>query len=254
MLLTDLDSDQLELIAEDLKLRDVLSYTRVGKQLRDAGRRRLDKIEVICRPLGLGPFYLGGEMRRWRSLPVIQRTLHLSISGIDATAMAAFSDAVAEGALDTTEDLFLTDNLIGDAGMEAFASACGRGALKSLERLWLHSNKIHDAGVIAFAKAVEIGALAQLTKLCLLNNKIGDPGCTALAEAVGRGALSALEELGLDHNQIGDAGVTALAEAMGSGALPSLKRLFIDSPSAQLKAHCSSKNIGLVQHGRQRRH
>ena len=155
MLLTDLDSDQLELIAEDLKLRDVLSYTRVGKQLRDAGRRRLDKIEVICRPLGLGPFYLGGEMRRWRSLPVIQRTLHLSISGIDATAMAAFSDAVAEGALDTTEDLFLTDNLIGDAGMEAFASACGRGALPALQTLHLGSNPASEAAQQAAKDAIK---------------------------------------------------------------------------------------------------
>ena len=149
MLLTDLDNDQLELIAEGLKLRDVLSYTRVGKQLRDAGRRRLDKIEVICRPLGLGPFYIVTRVHpRWRSL-------HLCNSGIDATAMAAFSEAVAEGALDTMEHLFLSDNLIGDAGMEAFASACGRGALPALQTLHLGSNPASEAAQQAAKDAIK---------------------------------------------------------------------------------------------------
>ena len=53
------------------------------------------------------------------------------------------------------------------------------------------------------------------------------------------------QELSLHGNKIGDAGLTALAKAVESGALPALARLWIDSPSAELTAYCSSKSIKL---------
>ena len=51
--------------------------------------------------------------------------------------------------------------------------------------------------------------------------------------------------LELRDNQIGDAGLAALAKAVESGALSKLNVLFIDSPSAEVKALCSSKSIKL---------
>ena len=53
------------------------------------------------------------------------------------------------------------------------------------------------------------------------------------------------QTLGFEANQIGDASLTALAEAAESGALPALAMLWIDSPSAELTAYCSSKSIKL---------
>jgi len=53
------------------------------------------------------------------------------------------------------------------------------------------------------------------------------------------------QELWLYGNNIGDAGLTALAKAAESGALPALAMLWIDSPSAELTAYCSSKSIKL---------
>jgi hypothetical protein len=89
------------------------------------------------------------------------------------------------------------------------------------------------------------GGLAQLTALRLHYNKIGDAGVETFATACVSGGLAKLEKLNLKGNQIGDVGVTAFAQACASGALASLTVLFIDNPSEQLKAHCSSKSIKL---------
>ena len=94
------------------------------------------------------------------------------------------------------------------------------------------------------------GALANLTLLSLGENKIGNIGLEALAKAItpdkdGKGGLANLIELNLYGNQIGDAGLSALASACANGALPALKTLFIDSPSTELTAYCSSKSIKL---------
>jgi hypothetical protein len=53
------------------------------------------------------------------------------------------------------------------------------------------------------------------------------------------------QELSLYGNKIGDAGLTALAKAVESGALSKLNILFIESPSAEVEALCSSKSIKL---------
>ena len=87
--------------------------------------------------------------------------------------------------------------------------------------------------------------MCEIQLLSLSNNQICDPGITALAEALGNGALPKLEHLILWSNQIGDVGMQALAGAVSKGALPKLNILFIDSPSAELKALCSSKSIKL---------
>ena len=53
------------------------------------------------------------------------------------------------------------------------------------------------------------------------------------------------QELYLNSNQIGDTGMQAFATALAGGAMASLQMIFLDSPSEQLKAHCSSKGIKL---------
>ena len=85
-----------------------------------------------------------------------------------------------------------------------------------------------------------MGALTSLETLALALNKIGDVGLSALSEALSKGALPSLEMLALGSKQIGDAGITAFSSALGSGALPKLNLLFINPPSAELKALCSS--------------
>ena len=92
--------------------------------------------------------------------------------------------------------------------------------------------------------------MCNMQVLGLNNNKIGNPGLAALADAVGKGALAQCAYLYLHQNQIGDAGLSALATAItpgpsGKGALPALAMLWIDSPSAELTAYCSSKSIKL---------
>ena len=48
------------------------------------------------------------------------------------------------------------------------------------QQLWLSNNKIGDAGLTALAKAVESGALALLKELELGGNQIGDDGLKML--------------------------------------------------------------------------
>ena len=111
--------------------------------------------------------------------------------------------------------------------------------------LRLYGNNIGDAGLTALAKAVESGALDKLERLFLSHNAIGDVGMSAFADAVSKGALAQCTFLNLSWNQIGDAGLSALAGALSSGALSKLNILFIDSPSAEVEALCSSKSIKL---------
>ena len=132
-----------------------------------------------------------------------------------------------------TQELWLSNNKIGDAGLTAFAKAVESGALASLEKLVLNDNGIGDEGMSALAKAITPdkdgkGALASLEDLRLQRNQIGDDGLKALADACASGALAQLTRLELDRNRIGDAGLTALAEAIkptadnASGALDKL--------------------------------
>ena len=54
-----------------------------------------------------------------------------------------------------------------------------------------------------------------------------------------------MQELHLFNNKIGDVRLQAFADALGKGALSKLNILFIDSPSAEVEALCSSKSIKL---------
>ena len=61
-----------------------------------------------------------------------------------------------------TQELWLTNNTIGDAGVEALSKACVGGALASCTTLILRENQIGDAGMEAFSGALANGAMAQL--------------------------------------------------------------------------------------------
>ena len=47
-------------------------------------------------------------------------------------------------------------------------------------------------------------------------------------------------------NQIGDEGMKAFSTVIASGALGKLETLYVDNPSEQLKAYCSSVNRSIM--------
>ena len=86
---------------------------------------------------------------------------------------------------------------------------------------------------------------ASLKGLNLHANAIGDAGVAALLGAIAGGALPTLETLGLNRNPIGAAGQAALAAAIRGGGLGRLKKLFVGSASAELRAACEGRGIGV---------
>ena len=144
--------------------------------------------------------------------------------------------------------VLLYNKNINDNHMITFATALSNGALAQVTSLSLEHNHIGDTGLSALADACAKGALAQVTFLDLERNDIGDAGLAALADACANGALAQVTEIYMNHNDIGDDGLSALATACASGAFPKLEKLFIDSPSAELTAYCSSKSIKLNRH------
>ena len=110
---------------------------------------------------------------------------------------------------------------------------------------------LEDHHLRVLSAAIASGALPSVTHLGLYQNSISDVGIAALARAVtpmsegGGGAMASAVILDLGRNRIGDEGMRALSSALRSGALPHLAQLFIDSPSAELAACCSTKRIQL---------
>jgi hypothetical protein len=68
-----------------------------------------------------------------------------------------------------TQELWLSNNTIGDAGVEALGKACVGGALAQLEWLWLNWNQIGDTGMQALSTALAGGAMAHLRVSSLPN-------------------------------------------------------------------------------------
>ena len=169
-----------------------------------------------------------------------------------------------------TQKIFDASTGICDAGVLATVSKSGRqhvrdrmehvlkltqppfsipkNELCNITSVLLFTKNINDNHMRTFATACANGALAKVTKLTLRNNDIGDAGLAALADACANGALAQVTEIYMNHNDIGDDGLSALATACASGAFPKLEKLFIDSPSAELTAYCSSKSIKLNRH------
>ena len=158
------------------------------------------------------------------------------------------------------QELYLSDNKIGDPGIAALARALGTGALAQLSYLALDGNQIGD--LTALATECVSGALASLQTLSLSRNLIGDVGTTALADILAadptRWTLPSLLYLRLDQNAIGDAGISSLADALGTGALRTLLTLWVDSgplgkDHPKLTAVCGKygiERIGMMSTGR----
>ena len=83
-----------------------------------------------------------------------------------------------------------------DADVVKLCGAIATGKLVKLNELYLSDNQIGDAGVAALAEAA--GKLPQLKDLYLNDNQIGDAGVAALAEVAGK--LPQLEALYLEDN------------------------------------------------------
>jgi hypothetical protein len=114
-----------------------------------------------------------------------------------------------------------------------------------LERKSFTSKKADLPTVGGLYKAAYTKRFATATKLDYGSLGWGDAEVISLSKVLESGAIPNLEQLWLNWNQIGDVGMQALAGAVSNGALPKLNILFITSPSAELKALCSSKSIKL---------
>ena len=78
-----------------------------------------------------------------------------------------------------------------------------------MQELWLSNNQIGDAGMIKFSEACATGALANCRELYLSDNKIGDPGMVKFSEALATGAMASITFIDLDHNKATAAGKQA---------------------------------------------
>jgi hypothetical protein len=132
--------------------------------------------------------------------------------------LTRLSRVISFSVLRSLQSLWISDNLIGDAGLSVFALAIrGDGVLPQLSILKAANNSIGDAGVAALARSLADGALAQLKELWLYCNAITDGGGLAIAEAARAGALSQAQVLSLNGNSIGEAGLNALVDSLGDG-------------------------------------
>jgi len=152
----------------------------------------------------------------------------------DCKTLAELLSARGATGMVRLQELWLSENLIGDAGLTlVMAALTAGGALPSLTKLFLTNNQIGADGARAVADALGLAALTardglRLQELGLSENQMGDDGLRALAAAVGRAPLAQLEELWLTDNRVGDAGARALADCLSAGALPRLRNLFLN--------------------------
>lgn len=177
-------------------------------------------------------------------------TLHLESRGITAVGCKELGQALA--ASQTIEELFISDNNIGDGGFSYLAPSCSRirvlaaaacslsdsqisgdalGRLFSikppvLESLDLSRNEIGPNSVDYYSNY-----LCKLGSLRVINMSgcpLGPAGTMVFSAAL----PPSLTHLDLSETGAGSEGVIALARAIADGALPRLKRLTLCSCEA----------------------
>ena len=84
------------------------------------------------------------------------------------------------------------------------------------QELYLHENKIGDAGMIKFSEVCAGGALASVTDLRLQDNQIGDEGMKAFSAALATGAMAHLDTLYIGSNPISDAAKDTMRNVMSN--------------------------------------
>jgi Ran GTPase-activating protein (RanGAP) involved in mRNA processing and transport len=112
----------------------------------------------------------------------------------------------------TLEELFLSDNIVGDEGVASLSEGLQRDehAVSNLHRLELNWNEISDVGAGHLAQVLSENAV--LKSLSLASNAIGDRGVVAIA-----GTLPSdlgLQYLDISSNQVEDAGAKVLAQVL----------------------------------------
>jgi hypothetical protein len=112
---------------------------------------------------------------------------------------------------------------------------------RDVEHLWYGRLGWGDEEVAELCELLPL--CASVKRLSLGDNAIGNAGAAALADAIAGGALPTLERLLLKGNPIGEMGQAALAAAIRGGSR--LNALVIDSPSAELRAACDGRGIGV---------
>lgn len=163
--------------------------------------------------------------------------------------MAAFADAMAQGALPKLlsvdfshngitdvgmtsfcgaikhcrrfRDIIMKENRLGDAGMDALTGVLQRNEWPNIERLNLagamfERHTISDKSFLPFAQGLADGTFkaVRLEELEMADNDVTDPGFSALCLAIKRGNLRKLRSVYFMSNKITDEGANALADAI----------------------------------------
>ena len=118
---------------------------------------------------------------------------------------------------------------MGDQGCAALAGAAP--SLAQLDELWLSNNRIGDGGAAALFAALGAGALPTIGDLRLQYNELGDASQRGLTASLCTGALGRAWYLGLSNNGFGDAALSELADAIAEGALPRLEFVTVEGGS-----------------------
>ncbi|MCS6866374.1 MAG: TIGR02996 domain-containing protein [Gemmataceae bacterium] len=141
---------------------------------------------------------LAGELARLTAPPQLRR-LDLSGNRLSADVLARL---VVSPAVQTVEELHLSDNNLGASGITALAT----GTLPALRSLHLARTRPQEAGVNTLTHAP---FFRNLRHLSLSGNNLGSTAAIALAKA----SADHLHVLNLSDNRIGNRGLAALAQS-----------------------------------------
>jgi len=118
-------------------------------------------------------------------------------SGLTSREAFAIFDAL-HNTNNTLEQLFLSQNKLGDEGTKVVAVALSDNTNLKLKQLCLRDNGITDKGVQYLADMLESNS--TLTHLWLSSNKIGEQGLQRLADALFKNKNNTLQLLWLERN------------------------------------------------------
>jgi len=220
--LSNLSNNARNVIANHLKIADLLLLSQVSKQHRSHTLSRT-KFKPVPNALKRVRATVSPNKMTDTRRNNILRQMNKNGAEVVAEAFEAMRKhpwSISGGLYSSIFLKYSKTRDIEDSAMKKFATVLASGALPNLSVLRLWGNQIGDVGLSALAKACANGALTNLRTLDLGNNNIRDNGLKAFASACANGALPNLECLYLDANQVGDLGLKALAQACANGALP----------------------------------
>jgi len=223
-------------------------------------RANVKLMDYIARYRLRSNVYLNGKRYDEHDMEVIAQQLiidrqcpglFLSETGLTSREAVAIFDAL-HNTNNTLQQLFLSQNKLGDEGTKVLAVALSDNTNLKLKQLCLRDNGITDKGVQYLADMLESNS--TLTHLWLSSNKIGEQGLQRLADALFKNKNNTLQLLWLERNIFpSDSCVNILLRMLESNQ--SLTSLNVDhcklpkSAKKQLRAAVAKKrNFELILH------